>query len=375
MDKNLYKPLAFCFEVLKRFGLWQDGKQTWSYFFLGYLFHLVFIELILCFQIVYLTKTTDVMDFIESFSHITALFAAMMKSFIFIWKLKSIKKSVDSLNEMISNSRFSNNDHMKREVLIVFRIFKIFWMLFACSSLTGFVPIFHNQLPFKMWFPFETVKEKSQIGYWIATIYLQILAFALGSIVVSLDTLPVFLMSFATGFLKQLSERIMKIEKYDDLIECVNNHRFVKNFIKEIEDNFASAIFFQGLISSLTLCTGVFIMSFTESARDFTAITVFLIPITLEIFLPCYFGNKLSVASSALTTSIFHSEWIEKDRKLKKAAMIFMECSQKHLKITSLGTFDVNIATFSSILKSAYSFFNVMKQEILKWHRLLTHNH
>lgn len=42
--------------------------------------------------------------------------------------------------------------------------------------------------------------------------------------------------------------------------------------------------------------------------------------------------------------------------------MIFMENTKKDVKISAFGLFHVNLATFGTIINSAYSFFAVLKQ-------------
>jgi odorant receptor len=87
-----------------------------------------------------------------------------------------------------------------------------------------------------------------------------------------------------------------------------------------------------------------------------------MIPMTLEIFLPCYFGNELSVASSKLSTALFHSDWINGNKHFRKNVKIFMENTKKEIKISAFGVFEVNLATFSRICNSAYSLFAILKR-------------
>lgn len=82
----------------------------------------------------------------------------------------------------------------------------------------------------------------------------------------------------------------------------------------------------------------------------------------LEIFLPCYFGNELSVASSKLSTAFFHSNWINESESFKKLSKMFLENAKKDMKIATFGIFDVNLANFTSIINSAYSMFAVLKR-------------
>lgn len=88
----------------------------------------------------------------------------------------------------------------------------------------------------------------------------------------------------------------------------------------------------------------------------------FLIPVTLEIFLPCYFGNELSIASSKLSTAFFHSDWIDESKSFKNLAKIFMESSSRDLKVSTYEFFDANLLSFGKIVNAAYSLFAVFKK-------------
>lgn len=88
----------------------------------------------------------------------------------------------------------------------------------------------------------------------------------------------------------------------------------------------------------------------------------FMIPVTLEIFLPCYFGNELSSASSKLSMAFFHSDWIDEGSSLKSLGEIFMENTKQDLKISAFGVFDANLSSFGRIANSAYSLFAVLRR-------------
>jgi odorant receptor len=87
-----------------------------------------------------------------------------------------------------------------------------------------------------------------------------------------------------------------------------------------------------------------------------------MIPMTLEIFLPCYFGNELTVTSRKLSEALFHSNWYKGNHKVTKAVKMFVENTKKDMKISAFGAYQVNLANFSKIINSAYSLFSVLKK-------------
>lgn len=92
----------------------------------------------------------------------------------------------------------------------------------------------------------------------------------------------------------------------------------------------------------------------------FIKLSSYLIPMMIETFLPCYFGNDVMIASLKLSEGLFHSNWIDIDDKFKTAMKIFIENTKKPLKILAFGIFVVNLSTFTSIFNLAYTFYAVL---------------
>lgn len=280
MDAELYKPFKVCFSVFKATGMWQDGQQSWAYFFAGYALNFILIEFYILSQIVYLANIDNLLDFVDCLGLAGALVAQACKCYNFFYKLKAIKKSLEGLEALLKVSedkRFPNRDHIRKEVEIVFKVYKIFWFSAVMTATSGaFVPIFSHALPYKIWFAFDTVCCGP--GFWAAYIFLVVHSFVNSAIDMGLDILPVIFMSFGIGLLNELSERLSLIgseSKTDasnvgEFIECVEIHQKILKFVDEIQENFSTAIFLQGLVSSIILCACAFTMTTVSSIQSFS---------------------------------------------------------------------------------------------------------
>jgi odorant receptor len=91
-------------------------------------------------------------------------------------------------------------------------------------------------------------------------------------------------------------------------------------------------------------------------------IITFIALMILEIYVPFYFCNELSVASSKLSAAVFHSNWIKKTQRYKNSMLILMENLKKDMKINAFGVFDVSLDNFLKIVNSAYSLFALLKK-------------
>ena len=90
---------------------------------------------------------------------------------------------------------------------------------------------------------------------------------------------------------------------------------------------------------------------------EFFHLIIYLTAIVLEIFLPCYYGNNLSIISEKLSTKLFHTDWITESKDFKIAMKLFMENVKKPMKISALNIFDLNLENFLKICNFAYSLY------------------
>lgn len=92
-----------------------------------------------------------------------------------------------------------------------------------------------------------------------------------------------------------------------------------------------------------------------------------MIASTLQILLPCYFANNLTLSSEKLSSSLFYSNWMKESKKFKIAMKLFMENSKKPLKISAFGVFDINLEKFLCIINLAYSLYVLLKEKNSKF--------
>lgn len=83
----------------------------------------------------------------------------------------------------------------------------------------------------------------------------------------------------------------------------------------------------------------------------------------LEIFLPCYFGNEISIVSNSLSTQLFHSNWYMESRRFTAAMKMFMENTKTTLIVNAAdGFFHVNLNQFLRIMNLTYSVYALLQR-------------
>lgn len=78
---------------------------------------------------------------------------------------------------------------------------------------------------------------------------------------------------------------------------------------------------------------------------------VFFCSMTLQIFMPCYYGSVVYAKSSMLSTCGFESNWLEQSLSFKKSLIIFVERTIRPIGLKAGGLFDLNLKIFLSVMK------------------------
>ncbi|KAJ8736490.1 hypothetical protein PYW08_007146 [Mythimna loreyi] len=151
-------------------------------------------------------------------------------------------------------------------------------------------------------------------------------------------------------------ESVMKINK------CISHFDEVGKFCKLVEEVFSLTIFVQFSMASCIIC--VCLMRFTMPAplNYFLFLGIYMTVMILQIFIPCYYGTRISDRSSLLAFSIYNCDWTSSSRQFKSNLRLFVERAKKPLSITGGKMFCLSLPAFTSIMNSAYSFFTLLQQ-------------
>jgi gustatory receptor len=86
-------------------------------------------------------------------------------------------------------------------------------------------------------------------------------------------------------------------------------------------------------------------------------------PMVLQIYLPCYFGNHVLVASQKFSMAIFHLRWYEQSKAFNSDMRIVVENAKKPIVIICGKVFKVTLETFVSICQVTYQFYALLQSK------------
>lgn len=294
---DYFQPFKLASKIIKALGFWQDETSTLLYRVT--IFHLIVIELLWILQVVYLFMMADnVKDISFVLGGLVTYTAISSKTLFFVYQLPKIKKLLQMLKELhyfTQSEKNSEKIKLKNQVTGIHKVYKAFLSICVLTALPGLYPLILNyhkrEFPYKLWIPVE-YKHKD-FWYWGVAVYL-ILGPTFGALIeATLDTFPVMFISFGTGLLKELCQRInnilteievineqpgsslIKLTKFQkllkkeqtqkkhlkELLKCIEIHQEIQKLLTKTSGIFSTMIFVQGMCCSINICTTAFQLS------------------------------------------------------------------------------------------------------------------
>ncbi|XP_050306279.1 odorant receptor Or2-like [Anthonomus grandis grandis] len=183
----------------------------------------------------------------------------------------------------------------------------------------------------------------------------------------ALDVLAYNFMSIINGQAKVLNEKIRTSGRLQnnekDLIEylydCVYHHNKIIMFVHKVERVFSIILLIQYLTSIVVICNIGFQLVFS---LQFFLMLSFFVAMMCQLGMYCWFGNEIIINSTAIRDACYESDWVDYSVRVRKILLIIMERGKKPLYLTA-GKFSIlSLASFTSVINSAYSFFALMQR-------------
>ncbi|XP_067207478.1 odorant receptor 4-like isoform X3 [Linepithema humile] len=115
--------------------------------------------------------------------------------------------------------------------------------------------------------------------------------------------------------------------------------------------------------SLVTLCTSIYQMSKKEVlSAEFFSFILYLSSIMFQVFLYCWYGNELDLKNKSISYAIYISNWMAISIKQRKKLLLVMIMSQKGRIISFYGACALIVSTFTWIMKTSYSAFQLLQQ-------------
>ncbi|XP_051169009.1 odorant receptor 4-like isoform X2 [Leptopilina boulardi] len=228
-------------------------------------------------------------------------------------------------------------------------------------------------LPIPYWLPFS---QESTLVYSLAYLHQVICCIMIIFICVGMDALALTVMLRICAQLEIIIYRLDLLSQFGkisqfisvddhkkiDIISCLKHHRHIHSIGENVNKQFGAVIFVQFFASMVTLCVIIYNLSkMSLSNGDSWMMITALCSYTFQIFIYCFYGDKVTEKSLDIGMSVYFVNWDEFTINMKKSLVTIMMQTTRPIKLTAASIIVMSIETFVKIIKSAYSAFNLLK--------------
>ncbi|XP_013174915.1 PREDICTED: odorant receptor 4-like [Papilio xuthus] len=144
------------------------------------------------------------------------------------------------------------------------------------------------------------------------------------------------------------------------IVNVVEFHKQLIRYLHLIETIYSKSTLCNVLTSSLLICFTGFNVMAVDNLIMVMPFIPFLLMVVGQIFLLCYYGDLIQKSNEGLSDAVYSSAWYEIRSPLTKNLIIILIRAQKPFKFTAYGFMDINIAAFTRIMSTSWSYFALL---------------
>ncbi|KAG7199413.1 hypothetical protein KM043_014042 [Ampulex compressa] len=227
-----------------------------------------------------------------------------------------------------------------------------------------------RHLLFRAYFPYDAETTPR----YELTFFMQLFAtVSTGTSYAAIDTFVAMLVLHVCGQLSNLRYKLTNLrartreELRRSLADIVKKHEYLNWFADTVEDCFSPMLLLQMLGCTVQLCCQSFqaFISILGEAEElsrfqFAFLLLYVLYITLQLYLYCYVGERLLMESTKIAFAAYDCEWYNLSAREAKSLLIIMCRARSPLRITAGGFCSFTLQIFTEVLKKSMGYMSVL---------------
>ncbi|CAG9562189.1 unnamed protein product [Danaus chrysippus] len=232
----------------------------------------------------------------------------------------------------------------------------------AFSSIFGVtISAEKNQLPLRAWYPFDATKRP--VYQWTYAHQIIALSIAAGVnlccdvlasaligqcrcrmrlIADSLRTLCDDVEVDKKGRVTAEGEKVLK----NRVRSIAMRHQLVLEQVKQLQQCFSIPILVQFAVAAFIICVTAYRMAFENSFYRLMSMIIYIIVITMQVYIYCVEGNNLTIDSYEISRAAYECPWYECSVPLRRLLLVIMIRCTRPTIITAGGIVELSLDTF-----------------------------
>ncbi|XP_052859738.1 odorant receptor 4-like [Anopheles cruzii] len=313
----------------------------------------------------------------ESLSIMVTYIQVVGRCYFYVFQQESCRKIVQNIREQRmhfgakSNPAIEQLFHGADEQLVhLYRV--LYWMYAAAMISFLSMPAIYPDprkynLPLAFTFPFLPVDNR----FWWYFTYLYHFAMIWKCIhlLVVIDGVMVMAMMSVRKriqalkvLLQQLDEKIQASpwKRTDhlelDLKRIIELHVSIKEFMRDFSDSYRWHFFMIAGTVCFEICMALNVIATTVR----NPVYPYLLATTTQLLVMCFFGNVLLIENDTLSDCVYNIHWYRMTISQQKKIMFMVANAQPDMSANAI-FLNVQMATFITIIRAAYSYFTILQ--------------
>ncbi|KAH8360730.1 hypothetical protein KR084_001149 [Drosophila pseudotakahashii] len=299
-----------------------------------------------------------------------------------LYEIRSLLRLMDARARRVGDPE--ELSALRREVDIAQGSFRTFARIFVFGTTLSCIRVVirpDRELLYPAWFGVDWVH--STRSYVLINIY-QLFGLVVQAIQnCASDSYPPAFLCLLTGHMRALELRVRRIgyrdgkeneyfpgdyevwqeQSYEQLIECIRDLMRVHRLRSIIQRILTVPCMAQFVCSAAVQCTVAMHFLYMADDHDLTAMiisTVFFTAVTLEVFVICFFGDRMRTQSEALCDAFYACNWVDQLPKFKRELLFTLARTQRPSLIFAGNYIALSLETFEQVMRFTYSAFTLL---------------
>ncbi|RZC37189.1 7tm 6 domain containing protein, partial [Asbolus verrucosus] len=354
--------------ILKVIGLWPAGDQSYG----RNPYTLYTIVSILLFHIGHIFfQTVNLFLLLNDLKVVTGIIfilltdiGACLKAISLIKNMKTLKQLMTTINSDLFQPKSTHQRSLIQPNINAWKtIVLTFWIFaFGCLFLWSLFPILDKtvkdyRLPFLAWYPYNTrTSPQYELTYLYQTVAINFLAM----VNVNIDGLIAALNMYVGAQFDILCDDLRNLYDVENdtsedvsqkLKDIIHHHREILRFADDANQFYNWLLFVQFFVGGVSIGISMFQLTVVVPfSSEFYSFVSYVICMTVQVFMYCWFGNEVEIKSSKVPYAVFESDWTKLSPEIKQNLIIFVLRVQKSLQISAFGLFYLSLETFVRVI-------------------------
>ncbi|EDV99372.1 odorant receptor 33c [Drosophila grimshawi] len=370
-----YRPLWICFRVLVPTFF---GARSRTVFVLMVIVHFLITVMFPLHLLLGLMLQGTPAERLKNLTLSILSTACSLKHIMHVWHLPQMMEIEKLLHELDKSVQSDEEHHYCQETLQchVNRITRCIYTSFAVVYI-AYIPTIllailaePRELLYVAWLPFDW--RQSGLHYSLAFSY-QILSIMIECMqALANDIYSPLTLCYVSGHIHLLGIRVSRLGVYQkserqtrqQLRACFEDYSLLMRLYQLTRETISSVQFIQVVFCGTNLCIVVsYVLLFVRDTLSLMYNAVLFIVICLQLFPSCYFASDVAEEACQLPYAIFSSNWYEQSAHIRRNILVFTQLTLRVANQRMMAGFlELNLNTFFTTLKMAYSLFAVVSQ-------------